>query len=76
MHSERRSVARSDVLKELYIWLQAVKAMHDRGMSHTDLKPGNIIISTFGADLMGLEATVVDLGGAIQNNKCDLSLCN
>ncbi|KAL3136943.1 Dual specificity protein kinase clk2 [Trebouxia sp. C0010 RCD-2024] len=48
---------------------QAAKAMHDRGMSHNDLKPGNIIISMAGADLMGLEATVVDLGGAILNNE-------
>lgn len=50
--------------------------MHDRGMSHNDLKPGNIIISMAGADLMGLEATVVDLGGAILNNECELRLCN
>ena len=43
-------------------------------MSHTDLKPGNIITSMVGADLRGLEATVTDLGGAIFNNECELRL--
>lgn len=55
--------------------LQAVKALHDRRISHTDLKPGNIIISKAEAGLVGLKATVIDLGGAIFNNECELRLC-
>lgn len=52
--------------------LQAVKAMHSQHIAHTDLKPGNIIISMNEPSLMGMEATVTDLGGAIHNNQCKL----
>ena len=69
MHS-KKACAISVSTKELNNLLQAVKAMHDRHISHTDLKPGNIIISMHHPGLSGLEATVTDLGGAILNNQC------
>lgn len=46
--------------------------MHSQHIAHTDLKPGNIIISMNGPSLIGMEATVTDLGGAIHNNQCKL----
>ena len=42
-------------------------------MSHTDLKPSNIIISLTSAGLSGLQATVTDLGGAVVGNRCEFA---
>lgn len=42
-------------------------------MSHSDLKPSNIIISHTSARLQGLQATVTDLGGAVFDNCCEFA---
>ena len=55
--------------------MQAVKALHDQSISHTDLKPGNVVVSLLKPDGgKALEAAVTDLGGAVVNNQCKFML--
>ena len=48
--------------------------MHSQDIAHSDLKPGNIMISMNEPSLMGMEASVTDLGGALHNNQCKLCM--
>ncbi|HSW70114.1 MAG TPA: serine/threonine-protein kinase [Gammaproteobacteria bacterium] len=44
--------------------LQALKKVHDAGIIHQDIKPGNIMV-----DLATLEVTIIDFGLSIERNK-------
>lgn len=49
--------------------------MHERGWAHVDLCHDNVIVH-FGHDLESVQATLIDLGGAIRQDERELSIHN